>query len=94
MRFFLQRKFAEAESEYRQVVQIEEKVLGAEHPNTVTSRTNLALTLASRGAYAEAEKEYREVYIGGRKITWDRAPGHVCEVYFSLAVSLARQGKK
>ena len=34
-----------------------------EHPDTLTSKNNLALTLGSQGKYAEAEKMYRETLV-------------------------------
>ncbi len=42
-------------SEYRAVLQLEEKVLGPEHPNTLKARNNLANALAYQGKSAEAE---------------------------------------
>jgi hypothetical protein len=45
----------------RQVIEIEERVLGPEHHNTLTSRNNLAIALAAQGKNAEAEKEHRAV---------------------------------
>ena len=35
---YSQGKSAEAEAEYRAVIKLQEKVLGAEHPNTLSSR--------------------------------------------------------
>jgi hypothetical protein len=37
-------------------------VLGAEHPHTLTSANNLALSLSGQGKYADAERIQREVH--------------------------------
>ena len=44
---YAQGKYAEAEAEYRAVLKLEEKVLGAEHPATVLSRNQWAWILAT-----------------------------------------------
>jgi len=43
------------------VLAIRERVLGAEHPDTLQSGHNLANALYAQGKYAEAEKEHRAV---------------------------------
>ena len=55
-----QGKYAQAETEYRAVIKLEEKVLV---PSTLTlaTRGNLAGMLFEQGKYAEAEAEYRAV---------------------------------
>jgi tetratricopeptide (TPR) repeat protein len=50
---------AEAEKEQRAVLAGRERVLGPEHPDTLTSRSDLATMLDNSGQYAEAEKEHR-----------------------------------
>ncbi len=37
------------------------RVLGAEHPSTLASANNLALSLSKQGKYVEAERIHREV---------------------------------
>jgi hypothetical protein len=44
---------------HRQALQSGEKVLGREHPDTLTSMSNLASVLNSQGKYEEAEKMHR-----------------------------------
>ena len=51
-----QGKNAEAEAEHRSVLAIRQRVLGAEHPDTLTTRNNLAAALRAQGKYAEAEE--------------------------------------
>ena len=50
-----------AEKVCRTALVIRERVLGAEHPDTLSSRNNLAIVLFSRAKYGEAEKEHRAV---------------------------------
>ena len=40
---------------HRQTLQLNEKVLGRVHPDTLTSMNNLAIALEKQGKYAEAE---------------------------------------
>ncbi|KAI1330264.1 Tetratricopeptide repeat-domain-containing protein [Xylariaceae sp. FL0255] len=51
-----QGKYEEAEKMHRQTLGLGEKVLGREHPDTLTSMNNLALVLRSQGKYDEAQK--------------------------------------
>ena len=53
--------YAGAEKEWRTLLTMCERALGAEHPSTVISRGNLAEMLGLQGKYAEAEREYRVV---------------------------------
>ena len=47
----------EAEAKDRAVLEIRTRVLGAEHPDTLTSRNNLAAVLRDLGRLEEAEAE-------------------------------------
>ena len=44
---------------YQQTLELREKVLGKEHPDTLTSMNNLAV-LSSQGKYEEAEEMHRQ----------------------------------
>ena len=44
-----QGRYAEAEKTYREALAIQRKVLGQEHPDIVTTLTNLGNTLRPRG---------------------------------------------
>ena len=46
-------------------LQISERQLGAEHPDTATSLNNLAVLYQSQGKYSEAEPLYRAVLMTG-----------------------------
>jgi len=49
-------KYEEAELMHRQTLARREKVLGAEHPSTLTSMANLASTYRNQGRWKEAEE--------------------------------------
>ena len=67
-------RFAEAEREFVQVVQTNSSVLGAEHPDTLSSVANLASTYRDQGRWNEAEElqvqvmETRKVVLGTEHI--------------------------
>jgi len=54
-------RLGEAEAELRAVLEARCRVLGEEHPSTLTSRNNLALVLGDLGRLEEAEAEHRAV---------------------------------
>ncbi len=45
---------------HRQALVLKEKVLGPEHPDTLTSLNNLGAVLDRQGKYEEAEKMHRQ----------------------------------
>ncbi len=53
---------AAAEPEFRTVIQVQERVLGVEHSDTLISRGILAIALYAQAKNAEAEQEYRTVF--------------------------------
>jgi tetratricopeptide (TPR) repeat protein len=53
-------KYKEAETMHRRTLELREKVLGLEHPSTLTSMNNLASVLDSQGKYEEAETMHRQ----------------------------------
>jgi tetratricopeptide (TPR) repeat protein len=48
-------KYQEAEQIHRQALELREKVLGREHPNTLTSINSLGSILNNEGKYDEVE---------------------------------------
>ena len=48
-------KAAAAETEARDVIRIQEKVLGKENPDTLAARSNLGFVLNKEGKHSEAE---------------------------------------
>ena len=55
-----QGRYGEAEPLYKEALQVREKVLGKEHPDTLTSMNNLAALYESQGRYGEAEPLLKE----------------------------------
>ena len=45
---------------HQQTLQLREKVLGQEHPDTLGSMNNLAIVLDSQGKYEEAKKMHQQ----------------------------------
>jgi hypothetical protein len=56
-----QGRAADAEAEYRQVLDIRQRVLGPEHPSTLETRHEIAGMMVEQGRAADAEAEYRQV---------------------------------
>jgi hypothetical protein len=67
-------------------------VLGAEHPDTLTSASNLASYLASQGKYADAERIEREVLGVRKRVLGAEHPSTLASAN-NLAASLEGQGK-
>lgn len=54
-------QYSEAEELLRAVVEVRQRALGEEHPDTLWSRNNLAIVLHPKGKHVEAEQEHRAV---------------------------------
>jgi plasmid stability protein len=50
-----------AEAECRDVLAAKLRVLGPDHPDTLTTRNNIARVMAERGDHVGAEAEFRDV---------------------------------
>ena len=59
MGLYVQGKYAEAEAEYRAVLAIFQRALGAKDRKTLSVRNDLALALGAQGRNGEAEAEHR-----------------------------------
>jgi ABC-type cobalamin/Fe3+-siderophores transport system ATPase subunit len=55
-----QSRFAEAEAEYRQLLDQQRSILGVDNPDTLETMHNLANMYLAQGNYGEAEKLFRE----------------------------------
>lgn len=53
-------KYTKAENMHQEMLELREKALGKEHPDTLTSMNNLALALSDQGKHAEAETMYQK----------------------------------
>jgi tetratricopeptide (TPR) repeat protein len=87
-----QGKYAEAEARYHDVLVVQRRVLGPEHPETLATANNLANTLNAQGKHAEAETMYREVLAVERQVLGPEHPSTL-NTAGNLAVSLDDQGK-
>ena len=85
-------KYQEAEQMHRQTLELKEKMLGREHPDTLGSMNNLALVLDSRGKYEEAEHMHRQTLELREKAQGKEHP-RILDSIDNLAVVLYRQGK-
>jgi tetratricopeptide (TPR) repeat protein len=89
---FLTGSYDEAEGMYRRALIAREKVLGAEHPDTLASVNNLGSVLASQGKYKEAEGIHQRALEGYKKVLGAEHPDTLASVD-NLGSVLASQGK-
>jgi len=85
--------FVEAESLYRETLDIERRVLGPEHPATLSLMSGLAVVLSAEGHYAEAEKLERETLEIRRRRFGPDHPDTAGSTY-DLACIEARKGDR
>jgi tetratricopeptide (TPR) repeat protein len=88
----LQGAHTEAESMHRWALAIQEKVLGREHPDTLTSVNNLGLVLDRQGKYEEAEAMHRRASEGYEKVLGREHPDTLTRVSYLRSV-LDSRGK-
>ena len=86
------RQYREAEKIFREASTIRTQVQGPEHPETLSSRNNVARALDDQGRYAEAEKAHREVLAIRERVL---GPGHLDTISSrnNLARVLDAQGR-
>ena len=63
-----QGQYGEAEDVERQILQSAERVLGSDHPNTLSSMNNLAQMLQAEGDLAGTERLYRLALEGRKRV--------------------------
>jgi serine/threonine protein kinase len=73
-------------------VDIRERILGPNNPETLTSLDNLANTLADEGHYADAEKLERQILDSRRRILGSKNPDTLGSMN-NLAATLTQEGK-
>ncbi|WP_256324724.1 tetratricopeptide repeat protein [Succiniclasticum ruminis] len=56
-------RYEEALKMWEEVLSLQRKILGEEHPDTITAMSNLAASLSELGRYQEAVKQYEEVLV-------------------------------
>ncbi|OYW70334.1 MAG: hypothetical protein B7Z37_31045 [Verrucomicrobia bacterium 12-59-8] len=84
---------AVAEHECRKVIEMQRRVLGAEHPDTLNSRNNLADALRGQGKAAEAGREQCEVLKIRGRVQGAEHPDTLA-TRGNLALALLDQGKR
>ncbi len=72
-----QGNFTEAETVNRQTLQLQEKVLGKEHPETLTSMNNLAFLLYQQGKFTEAAAMIQQMLELREKVLRKEHPGTI-----------------
>ena len=66
---------------YLEELNASRRVLGDEHPDTLTSISNLAGLYQSQGRYEEAEPLYLECIKGRRRILGNKHPDTISTIY-------------
>ncbi|KAL9473780.1 hypothetical protein ACSS6W_008160 [Trichoderma asperelloides] len=89
---FLLGKYQDAESFYNQVLELQTKMLGAEHPDMLASMNNLASIFYKQGRYNKAEVIYRQVLELQTKVLGAEHPDMLISMN-NLAAVLCSQGK-
>jgi tetratricopeptide (TPR) repeat protein len=87
-----QGRYIEAENILRKVVEVRTRILGADHPDTLRSRQNLAVALWRRGRYAEAEADFHEIIEREQKVFGPEHPDTLLSRN-NLGLILLGQGK-
>jgi tetratricopeptide (TPR) repeat protein len=87
-----QGKYAEAEALDSQTLEIGQRVLGRENPNTLRSMNNLALVYEDQGKYAEAEALFSQTLEIQRRVLGPEHPGTLRSMN-NLASVLRRAGQ-
>jgi tetratricopeptide (TPR) repeat protein len=72
--FYHQNKYTEAETEFREVLKLREKVLGPDNPNTLNTCFGLALCLRAEGQIQEASALAQRAAEGARKFLGPEHP--------------------
>ncbi|KAI1113675.1 hypothetical protein F5Y14DRAFT_417451 [Nemania sp. NC0429] len=85
-------KYSECESLLQQVLEIAERVLGTEHPNTLIALNNLAVNNSEQGKHEEAEKLHRKTLELREKVLGSEHRG-TFQSKRNLASVLIDQGK-
>lgn len=83
---------ADAEKLQREILATRTRVLGADHPDTLAVKLNLANTLDSGTRYAEAEKLYLETLEAQRRVLGAEHPETLTTMH-SLGNTLRREGR-
>ncbi|HVN04508.1 MAG TPA: serine/threonine-protein kinase [Bryobacteraceae bacterium] len=84
--------FSQAQSLHTRAVDIRRRVLGPQHPDTLTSMNSLGASLAGQGRYAEAEKLNRATLEMRRRVLGPEHPDTLKSMS-NLAIALRGEGR-
>lgn len=85
-------QYSVAEETHRRVLELREKNLGKEHPETLASMNNLAQAFCNQGKYIEAETMHREALALKEKLLGKEHPETLTSMN-NLGIVLSNQGK-
>ena len=85
-------QYLAAETTHQQVLSVRKKMLGFEHPDTLTSMNYVARALSRQGKYVEAEEMDRETLRLSKKALGEEHPLTLTSMNY-VARALSRQGK-
>jgi hypothetical protein len=84
--------YVDAEKMTKKSTEFRERVLGDEHPDTITSKANLALTYWNQGRWTEAETMGLEVLETSKRVLGDEHPSTITRKA-NLASTYRNQGR-
>jgi tetratricopeptide (TPR) repeat protein len=84
-------EYQEAQYVLEGLLRVFQKVLGENHPNTLSAKHNLAYVLSQQGAYKEAQEMYEEVLTSEREMLRENHPNTLTTKH-NLASVLSDQG--
>ncbi|KAI0203080.1 P-loop containing nucleoside triphosphate hydrolase protein [Astrocystis sublimbata] len=90
--YYILGKYSQAERLYRQTLELRERVLGRENPDTLASMNNLAFVLNKQGRYEQAEEMYRQTLELKDRVLGRENPSTLTSMN-NLAFVLDNQGK-
>ncbi|MCX4241628.1 serine/threonine-protein kinase [Paraliomyxa miuraensis] len=87
-----QGRYRDAELEYRRALELQERVLGADHPGVAMSWNNLGVALELQGKHAESEQVVRRALELRRRVLGEEHPSTAHSMH-GLAHTIAGQGR-
>ena len=88
----MQGKYARAEAVFSQTLEIERRVLGPEHPDTLDTLSDFASMYQLQGKYVEAETHVAQALAGRRQALGSEDPETIASAA-DLALAYQSQGK-
>ncbi|KAI9764071.1 MAG: hypothetical protein M1840_008875 [Geoglossum simile] len=92
MRLYCDGRYGEAEKLFLQVMEMFKRVLGEEHPSTLTSMANLASTYRNQGRWKEAEELEVQVIETRKRVLGEEHPDTLVSMT-NLALTYSNQGR-